>query len=141
LERREFIKKGCFACMALGAGIVSTSLASCSSFPVLQASVEGDRIALDPANFTSEINVILLRTRKFDHDILVVKNIDSTYRAIYMECTHNKFSLSANKSQIFCTAHGAEFDFEGTVTKGPAAQKLKTFSVVSEHGKLFVHIV
>ncbi len=127
--------------MALGAGIVSTSLASCSSLPVIQSQINGDRIGFDATNFTEEITAILLRTKKFEHDILVIKNGSAAFRALYMECTHNKYGLSSNKSQIFCTSHGAEFDFEGNVTKGPAVQKLKTFPVISEGGKLFVHLV
>ena len=141
MERREFIKKGCLACMALGVGVVSTTLSSCSPFPVIQSEINGDRIAFDPANFTTEVTAILLRTKKFEHDILVKKNSEGSYRALYMECTHNKFDLSSNKSQIFCTSHGAEFDFEGNVTKGPAVQKLRTFPVISVDGKLFVHLV
>lgn len=128
--------------MAIGAiGIVSTTLTSCSSLPVIQASIDNGRIPFDPASFTPEVTAILLRSQKLDYDILVRKNGDDDYRAIYMECTHNKFRLSSNKSQIFCTSHGAEFDFEGNVTKGPAVQKLRTFSVVSQDGKLFVRLV
>lgn len=141
MERREFIKKGCFACMALGTGVLATTLSSCSSLPIIQCAIDQNRIPFDPAAFTEDVNAVLLRTKKFDHDILLRKNADETYRAIYMECTHNKYDLSSNKKQIFCTSHGAEFDFEGNVTKGPAVQKLKSFPVVSEAGKLFVHLV
>ena len=126
--------------MAIGSGIMSASLSSCSTLPVIQTTIEGDRIAFDPENFNAEITAILLRTKKIEHDILVTKNSAGGYRALYMQCTHNKFDLSCNKSQIFCTSHGAEFDFEGNVTKGPAVQKLKTFPVLAEGGKLFVHI-
>lgn len=125
--------------MALGAGIVT--LSSCTAWPVIRSSAEGNRIPFDPALFTEEITAILLRTANLENDILVVKKKDDSYRALYMECTHNKFSLSANKGQIYCTSHGAEFDFEGNVTKGPAVQKLKTYPVVSEGGKLFVQLV
>ncbi len=125
--------------MALGAGMVS--LSSCTAWPVIRSTAEGSRIPFDPALFTEEITAILLRTETLDYDILVVKRKDSTYNCIYMECTHNKFRLTSNKAQIFCTSHGAEFDFEGNVTKGPAVQKLKTFRVISEAGKLFVHLV
>lgn len=141
MERREFIKQGCFACMALGAGIISTSLASCSTLPIVKTSLEGDRIAFDPVNFTNDVTALLLRAKRLEHDILIVKNPNDTYRALYMQCTHNHFDLSCNKNQIFCTSHGAEFDLEGNVTRGPAQKKLKTFPVISEGGKLFVHIV
>lgn len=127
--------------MALGTGVIASTLSSCSTLPVIQSAIDQNRIPFDPANFTEEVNAVLLRTKKFDHDILLRKNTDGTYRAIYMECTHNKFDLSSNKKQIFCTSHGAEFDFEGNVTKGPAVQKLKIFPVVSEGGKLFVRLV
>jgi nitrite reductase/ring-hydroxylating ferredoxin subunit len=57
-----------------------------------------------------------------------------------MQCTHNHFDLSCNKKQIFCTSHGAEFDLEGNVTRGPAQKKLTSFPVMEESGKLFVQI-
>ncbi len=126
--------------MAIGAGIVSSTLSSCTTLPIIKSTAAGNRIAFDPENFSEGAAAILLRTPNAEHDILVVKNPNGTYRALYMQCTHNKFGLSANKSQIFCTSHGAEFDFEGNVTKGPAEQKLKTFPVITEDGKLFVQI-
>ncbi len=141
MKRREFIKQSCFACIALGSGVIATSLASCSTLPIIKSTLEGDRIHFDPAAFTPEVTILLLRTNKLDHDVLVIKNGDNNYTAIYMLCTHSQFDLSCNKKQIFCTFHGAEFDFNGKVIKGPAQKNLKKFPVISEDGKLFVHIV
>lgn len=117
------------------------TLSSCSAWPVIRGTAEGSRFPFDPALFTDENTAILLRAETLDYDILVVKRKDGTYKAIYMECTHNKYRLSSNKGQIYCTSHGAEFDFEGNVTKGPAEKKLKSFPVISEGGKLFVQLV
>lgn len=127
--------------MALGSGVISTFLASCSTLPILKTTVDDGRIAFDPAIFTSEVTALRLRTKKLEHDVLVVKKAEDSYRAIYMQCTHNQFDLSANRKQIFCTSHGAEFNLEGNVTKGPAKENLKTFPVISENGKLFVHVI
>ncbi len=141
MERRDFLKKGCVACVALGSGIVSSTLSSCNTLPIIRTDVESDRIFFDPALFTDEVSSILLRTKKLEYDVLVIKGEDSGYRAVYMNCTHNHFALSSNKKQIFCNSHGAEFDFDGNVLKGPATKKLKTFQVINdEGGKLFVHI-
>lgn len=125
--------------MALGAGMAITSLSSCSTLPIIKSEVERDRIFVDPVNF-AESNSLLIRTKRLDHDILLIKNTDDTYRALYMSCTHNHFSLSCNKSQIFCTSHGAEFDFDGNVTRGPAKKQLHRFPVTSENGKIVITI-
>lgn len=140
MDRREFIKQSCFACMALGAGAVIPSLSSCTTLPIVKTDIESKKIIIDPASFTDGAQSILVRAKKLDHDILVIKNPDNTYRALYMRCTHNQFSLSCNKSQIFCTSHGAEFDFEGNVTKGPAVKKLLSFPIILENGKIIIAI-
>ncbi len=126
--------------MALGAGAAMSSLSSCSTLPIIKSDIENDKISIDPADFTDGTNSILVRAKKLDHDILLIKNPDHTYRALYMRCTHNHFSLSSNKSQIFCTSHGAEFDLEGNVTKGPAVKKLHTFFATEENGKIIIRL-
>lgn len=126
--------------MALGAGVAIPSLSSCSTLPIIKSDIESNKITIDPASFADGINSILVRAKKLDHDILIVKNPNNTYRALYMRCTHNHFSLSCNKSQIFCTSHGAEFDFEGNVTKGPAVNKLHSFHIIQENGKIIIQL-
>ena len=138
MDRRDFIKQSCFACMAPGSGVAISTLSSCSTLPIIKSDIESDKISIDPTNFADGVHSILIRTKKLDHDILLIKNPDNNYRALYMRCTHNHFSLSCNKSQIFCTSHGAEFDFEGNVTKGPAVNKLHTFHAVEENGKIII---
>ncbi|HLC83627.1 MAG TPA: Rieske 2Fe-2S domain-containing protein [Bacteroidia bacterium] len=130
MDRREFIKKSCFSCMALGAGVAISSLSSCATLPIIKTSIEENKTSIALSNFANGINAVLVRPKNMDYDILVVKKSESTYNALFMQCTHNQFALSSNKSQIFCSSHGAEFDFEGNVVKGPAEKKLKTFPTV-----------
>ena len=130
MDRREFIKKSCFSCMALGAGVAIPSLSSCATMPIIKTSIESNKTTIASSNFVNGINALLVRPKNLDYDILVVKKSDASYDAFLMQCTHNQFALSCNKSQIFCSSHGAEFDFEGNVVKGPAEKKLKTFQVI-----------
>ena len=136
MDRREFIKKSCFSCMALGAGIAVSSLSSCATLPIIKTSISENKTSIAASNFADGINAVLVRPKNLDYDILVVKKSETLYNALLMQCTHNQFALSSNKSQIFCTSHGAEFDFEGNVVKGPADKKLKTFQVIVKESQL-----
>lgn len=140
MERREFIKNGCLACLALGAGIAIAPLSSCNVLPVVKSDINNNTIVVDPASFTEGAKALLVRSRKLANDILLVRNSDDRYTALYMRCTHNEFGLSANKRNILCLSHGAEFDYEGKVTKGPATQDLKRFPVSIVDNKLLIHI-
>lgn len=125
--------------MAMGAGVVVSSLPSCSTLPIVKTGIEGNKVSVDRASFTNNSNVILVRTNKLDYDILLVKT-ENSYRALYMRCTHNQTSLSSTKSYIFCDLHGAEFDFEGNVIKGPAVDKLLSFRVTESENQIHIHL-
>lgn len=125
--------------MAAGAGAGVLSLSSCVSFPVLRIAADGNKIPVDAQLFTAEVTGLLLREKRLPYDILLVKTPNG-YRALYMLCTHNAVALSGNQHTILCTEHGSEFDFEGSVKKGPATARLRMFKVSEEAGKIVVHL-
>lgn len=89
--------------------------------------------------FTAEVNGLLLREKKLPYDILLIKTNEG-YSALYMLCTHNSVALTSNKHSIICTDHGSEFNFDGSVKKGPATTRLHKFKVTEEDGKVVVHL-
>jgi nitrite reductase/ring-hydroxylating ferredoxin subunit len=128
MDRRNFIKSGCAVCTAVvGAGFIASTLSSCTSLPVYKGVTERDRLSIPFAAFT-EGNLLVVRSNKMEHDILLVKKSESDVAALLMQCTHQNAALSANKTGLFCASHGSTFDLEGNVTKEPALKQLKKFS-------------
>ena len=142
MERREFIKNTCKACglaTLLGA-LPLTLLESCMTLPMLRASSKDNRIVISKAKLASEKKLFVLRNDDLQYDVLLVKNADNTYYAMYMQCTHNDNPVQANDKGLFCTAHGSTFDLEGKVTNGPATQGLKRYTVSEDTDSLTIHI-
>jgi len=140
MDRRDFIKKGCFTCLAIGAGAAMSSLQSCSTLSVIKAYEQDGKIEVDLLQFPADKNVLLLRTSKLEYDILLIKRVDNTYNALYMECTHNANPLSPTSSRILCSLHGSEFDMEGNVKIGPAKEKLRSFPVQLIGNKIIITV-
>ncbi len=73
---------------------------------------------------------------------IVLCNVAGTYYAVYDECTHECFPLSAgvlSGKTLTCTLHGARFDVEtGEVLALPAYEPLKTYEVQVEGEDILV---
>ena len=76
-----------------------------------------------------------------DYDILLVKKTDGTYNALYMQCSHESQSLTANKSGLFCPSHGSAFDLEGNVTQQPAIKPLRKFKTSIENNSIKIYLI
>lgn len=56
-------------------------------------------------------------------NFFVVRDSGGLY-ALTARCTHQGVTVEALTSEFYCPAHGATFDFDGTVTGGPALTNL-----------------
>lgn len=139
MDRRNFIQQACFACMAASTGVIASALSGCATIPVLRTAADGNKILVDAQLFTNEVSALLLREKKLDYDILLVKTA-AGFRALYMLCTHNQAALSGNQFSIVCPLHGSEFDFDGFPKKSPATERLRMFRVTEQDGKIIVHL-
>lgn len=126
--------------MALGAGALTSSLASCSTLPLVRRDFSNNVLEIGYNEFSPEANALLVRTKLLEHDILVIRKAEMEFKAIYMKCTHNHFPLTYSKTRLVCTSHGAEFNLEGEVTRGPAKDKLTSFRVETQNDALLIHI-
>ena len=138
MNRRNFIHQSCIACMAVGAGV--SLLSSCITTKVATGSSEKGLLRIDAAQFTADTKSLLVRDKQLEFDILLVKINETTYRALYMQCTHENNPLTYNSKGIYCLSHGSEFDMEGTVTLGPAARNLKQFPTQIENNFITIKI-
>ena len=124
--------------MSFGAGV--SLLSSCSTAKVATGSSEKGLLRIDAAQFTADTKSLLVRDKQLEFDILLMKINETTYRALYMQCTHESNPLTYNSKGIYCLSHGSEFDMEGAVTLGPAARNLKQFPTQIENNFITIKI-
>lgn len=139
MDRRNFIKKGCSACVAVaGMGI---ALQSCTSaLPALQVAAKDHKLIVPIAEFTTQMtNMVRVENNSLGNDILLIKN-ENGYTALLMKCTHEGFGLTATGTKLICNAHGSQFDLQGNVIESPALKPLKEFKVTTDTNNVIIHL-
>jgi len=66
-------------------------------------------------------------------NFFVVRDANGLY-ALTARCTHDGYTINAESSDFFCPVHGATFDFNGTVTRGPAYKPLVHYAMCTLAG-------
>jgi Rieske Fe-S protein len=84
--------------------------------------------------------MVLVRNPKLEFDILLIRINENSYNALLMKCTHQDNALTANKSGLYCSAHGSTFDLEGNVTKEPALTPLKKFKTEVSNSSVTINL-
>lgn len=140
MERKDFIKSSCKACLGLAlSGAVISLFEGCATMPVYKTKSVDGVLSVPVAQF-AETKMVLARTSQLDYDVLVQKRDDGTYTALYMRCSHQDQPLNATATGLYCTAHGSTFDLEGNVTKEPAINSLVKFKAVEENQSVNIYI-
>jgi len=145
INRREFVKQGCLAC--LGAGVLSVTLSNCSSVYYAKGVVETNGISVLKSEFTYlkkdqtlTREYILIQNDKLEFPIYLYRFSENEYSALWMKCTHQGSELQASGDHLQCPAHGSEFNNRGVVNHGPAENNLRTFPVVVESDKIIIDL-
>jgi Rieske Fe-S protein len=73
--------------------------------------------------------------------VIVFRQGDSV-SAVSAKCTHKGCTVGVKKNGIYaCPCHGAQFDYEGVVQKGPAKENLpKLMAKVSDAGEVMIGV-
>ena len=142
MDRREFIKSTCVSCGVLS--LMSTfplaMLQSCVSLPMIRTSTAEKNIVVAKSKLSPDKKIHILRNDDIQYDILLVQSPDSTYYALYMQCTHQDNALTANDKGLMCNAHGSTYDLQGKVTNGPATQTLRKYEVIEKNEALIINL-
>ncbi len=132
MKRRHFIKNSCTACVGSMIGISALSLLeSCASGKIVKQdpnSADKNIIVVDKTAFAENEKYIIVRPINLKYDILLYKNSETQYTALYLQCTHYDNPVFANKKELFCPTHGSKFNFDGQVIQDPANTPLKKFN-------------
>ncbi len=123
-SRRTFIKNTCVACTGTALGI--NLLQSCSSVKTVNTTITNNMMAVAKAEFAT-VTSLKVRNLQLPYDILLVKESEDNYCALYMQCTHEDNAVYTDGSKINCPSHGSQFSMKGAVIDGPASKALKQF--------------
>ncbi|MBI3219474.1 MAG: Rieske (2Fe-2S) protein [Bacteroidetes bacterium] len=133
MNRFEFLKVAGVGAVACACG----SLVSC-----------GNK-ALDPApsniDFTLDLSQSANAALTVDggsltnQGILIVRISVGNFTAVYRSCTHEGTAVNYQSNKFVCPNHGATFDINGNVTKGPATSSLRKYNTQLTNNSLRVY--
>ena len=145
MERRNFIKNSCAACLSVT--VLSSLASSCTPTQYISGSVVKDGITINKDQFkirqkggTAYSSFIIVRNDILQYPICVYRFNDNEYSALWMKCAHQGAELQASGDVLQCPAHGSEFSNKGIVTNGPASNNLRTFPVTVTNNELFIDL-
>ena len=143
MDRREFIKNSCTAC--LSTAVIGTVISSCAATRYISGTLGKDGLFVDSNEFVTKQNgktiyrsFIIVRNDSLQYPVCVYRFNDNEYSALWMQCTHQGTELQASGDRLQCTAHGSEFDNKGSVKTGPADRSLRSFPVTVSNNQLFI---
>jgi len=145
MNRRDFIKNSCTACLSVT--VLSSIVSSCTTTKYISGTLVKDGLTLSKDDFkikqkggTSYSSFIIVRNDALQFPICVYRFNDEKYSAIWMKCAHQGAELQASGDVLQCPAHGSEFNNRGQVTNGPASTNLRTFPVIVNNNELFIDL-
>ncbi|MEO8088563.1 MAG: Rieske 2Fe-2S domain-containing protein [Bacteroidota bacterium] len=141
MERRDFLKAGCGYCGALVTiSVLGPLLDGCKpSDLIFHAEVANKSISVPIEKF-AEKKYLIIRNSNIDFDLLLVKDIDNTFHALAMQCTHRQQPLVVTSTGLICNEHGSRFDLDGNVTQDPATRPLQKFTTQVVGPNVLIHI-
>lgn len=145
MDRRNFLKKSCSACLSLT--VISSMVSSCVSTKYVSGKVAKDGITIDKDDFkikqkggTAYSSFVIVRNEILKYPICIYRINDDEYTALWMRCTHQGTELQASGDVLQCSAHGSEFNSKGQVRNGPANTALRTFPVTVTNNEIFIDL-
>ncbi|HUR12621.1 MAG TPA: Rieske 2Fe-2S domain-containing protein [Flavitalea sp.] len=145
MERRDFIKSSCTACLSVT--VLSALVSSCTPTRYITGKLGKDGITLHTDDFkvkqkggTAYSSFLIVRNEALKYPVCVYRLNEQVYTALWMQCTHQGAELQASGDVLQCSAHGSEFTNAGKVRTGPAARDLRTFPVSVVNNEIFIDL-
>jgi Rieske Fe-S protein len=141
MDRKDFFKAGCNACLLGAAALFLPRLAGCApaKINIFNATPVNNRVEL-PLQVFDKGPLQLVRPMGWVYDIAVHKKDDGSYMALLMQCTHMNNQLNSSPSGYACSLHGSQFNADGEVVKGPAETALRKYVTTIENGVLVINL-
>jgi len=145
MDRREFIRTGCTACLSMA--VISTLGLGCEATKYITGSLTNDGIIINKNDFAIKqkgglaySSFIIVRNDALQYPVCVFRFNEEEYSALWMRCTHQGTELQASGDVLQCTAHGSEFSNKGVVITGPATAALRNFPVTINNNEIFIDL-
>ncbi len=131
MKRREFLKTVCLASACI--------LPACKS-TVQHAKAErlGNRLVVAKSLFDAKNTVTVADN---DNAIGLVKLNENNFSALLLTCPHRGCAVAPSTDGFICPCHGARFDQQGQVTKGPAEENLTRYITSTDHQFVYIHLL
>src|SRR5689334_8250546 len=128
MDRRDFIRTGCGYCAGIAAlNVIGSLLEGCKPADMIYtAENNGGKISV-PVEKLAGKKYLVIRSPKLEFDMLLVKENETTYHTLAMQCTHRQQPLVVTSTGLVCNEHGSRFDLDGNVTRDPATAPLFKF--------------
>jgi cytochrome b6-f complex iron-sulfur subunit len=72
--------------------------------------------------------------------IIVTRKDENTVLAVSSKCTHMGCEVAPKDGKFICPCHGATFEIDGTVVKGPAKKNLEVFKAEVDNETISIFI-
>ncbi len=139
--RREFFVRAAQTGAVIAfSGVLSSVISACSgsgnspgdvpTLPTIQGTVTNNQITISTASGSPIANVGSAALVQYSNGYLLVAHTSTnTFSVISAICTHQGCIVNGFSGGIYtCPCHGAEYDTNGTVLRGPATASLQKFS-------------
>lgn len=145
MDRRDFIIKGCTAC--LSAGVLAGLVTSCSPSQFVTGKLNDDGLLVDTNAFKTRKggkeawrSFIIVRHEALQYPVCLYRFSETEYSALWMQCTHQGTELLVSGDYLQCPSHGSEFSNKGKLVNGPADRDLRSFPVSLAGNQLFIDL-
>ncbi len=128
VSRRIFL-----TCGAAGtAGAVLGGLLGCAAALTYPATVADGQISLSRSKLeqlTGGNKPIVVKASDLPDPVILIPVDEKIFRAVSAKCTHLGCHVRPTQNFLVCPCHGATFDLEGKVVRGPAPRALTIYPV------------
>lgn len=129
MDRKRFLQ----SIAAAGCVPISVLLEGCApSAQVLYIAPINNNVVLPLASIPDleqPNSYVKIYVEQYANPIIVFKQDDGNMGAVLSTCSHSGCEARKLRTKFECPCHGSEFDLQGGVLKGPAAEPLDTFTV------------
>ena len=141
MYRRDFIKSGCGYCAGLAAiSVLGPLLEGCAPSDLIFKTKRMDGILTVPLLNMEGKNYLIVREPQLEYDLLLVREKETGFHTLAMECTHRQHPLVVTATGLTCNEHGSRFDLDGKVLQDPATRPLVKFTTELRDTNIVIHL-
>ena len=141
MDRRDFIRSGCGLCTGLAAfSVLGPLLEGCTPSEMIFRTQRENNIITVPLLNLEGKKYLVVREPQLAYDLLLVRDNETDFHTLAMECTHRQQHLVVTSTGLTCNEHGSRFDLNGNVLQDPATRPLMKFNTELREKNIIIRI-